>query len=243
MDNNFAIKDNRSTYPGGKGGAGVYQNIINLIPPHMTYIETHLGGGSIFKNKRPSPLNILIDVDAAVIDSWLENYEYHPGFNSIIDDMVPIFINTDANCWLKDQEFNSLDFIYVYPPYLLETRKGGKIYDHEMIEQDHIELLTLLKEIPANIMISGYWSSLYNEMLPGWNTHNFQAQTRQGTATEWVWYNYPTPTILHDYSFIGSNFRERERIKKKMNRWSSRLLRMPDLERNAMMRFLNKVHI
>ena len=30
-------------YPGGKGGAGVYQTIINNIPPHDTYIETHLG--------------------------------------------------------------------------------------------------------------------------------------------------------------------------------------------------------
>ena len=34
-------------YPGGKGGAGVYQTIINNIPPHDTYIETHLGGGNI----------------------------------------------------------------------------------------------------------------------------------------------------------------------------------------------------
>lgn len=36
-------------YPGGKGGAGVYQTIINNIPPHDTYIETHLGGGNILE--------------------------------------------------------------------------------------------------------------------------------------------------------------------------------------------------
>jgi site-specific DNA-adenine methylase len=36
-------------YPGGKGGAGVYQTIINNIPPHDTYIETHLGGGCRFQ--------------------------------------------------------------------------------------------------------------------------------------------------------------------------------------------------
>jgi hypothetical protein len=33
------------TYPGGKGGAGVYQMIINQIPPHRVYIEPFLGGG------------------------------------------------------------------------------------------------------------------------------------------------------------------------------------------------------
>lgn len=42
-------------YPGGKGGAGVYQTIINNIPPHDTYIETHLGGGNILSASGPLP--------------------------------------------------------------------------------------------------------------------------------------------------------------------------------------------
>ena len=37
-------------YPGGKNGAGVYQTLINLIPPHDTYIETYLGGGAIMRS-------------------------------------------------------------------------------------------------------------------------------------------------------------------------------------------------
>jgi len=52
MADTIKIKDNRSTYPGGKGGSGVYQKIINLIPPHDVYIETHLGGGSIMRLAR-----------------------------------------------------------------------------------------------------------------------------------------------------------------------------------------------
>jgi hypothetical protein len=30
------------TYPGGKGGAGVYQAIINLMPPHRNRPVTFL---------------------------------------------------------------------------------------------------------------------------------------------------------------------------------------------------------
>ena len=45
-------------YPGGKGGAGVYQTIINNIPPHDTYIETHLGGGNILERKRPAARSV-----------------------------------------------------------------------------------------------------------------------------------------------------------------------------------------
>ena len=54
-------------YPGGKGGAGVYQTIINQMPPHAVYIEPFLGGGSVMAAKRPAGLNIGVDLDAEVI--------------------------------------------------------------------------------------------------------------------------------------------------------------------------------
>jgi DNA adenine methylase len=34
-------------YPGGKGGAGVYQTIINGMPRHEVYVEPFLGGGAV----------------------------------------------------------------------------------------------------------------------------------------------------------------------------------------------------
>ena len=37
---------------GGKGG--VYQRLINLIPPHDVYIENHLGGGAVIRKKYPA---------------------------------------------------------------------------------------------------------------------------------------------------------------------------------------------
>jgi hypothetical protein len=55
-------------YPGGKNGAGVYQTLINRMPPHTTYIEPFLGSGAIMRLKRPAHVNIGIDRDPAVID-------------------------------------------------------------------------------------------------------------------------------------------------------------------------------
>ena len=85
------------------------------------------------------------------------------------------------------------------------------------------------------VMISGYKSQLYMDSLKGWNTHSFQSTTHNGTATEWIWMNYPPPEELHDYRYLGDNFRERERIKKKTKRWISRLKQMPVLERQALL--------
>lgn len=77
---------------------------------------------------------------------------------------------------------------------------------------------------------------MYAEELKGWNSISYEAMTRAGrTATEWLWFNFAPPVALHDYRYLGNNFRERERIKRKKQRWTARLERMPLLERQALL--------
>ena len=52
-----------NAYFGSKAGAGLCQTIIAMMPPHRTYIETHLGGGAIMQRKPAALLNIGIDLD------------------------------------------------------------------------------------------------------------------------------------------------------------------------------------
>ena len=220
-------------YPGSKGGSGVYQTIINTIPPHDIYIETHIGGGAIMRHKRPAPSgNIGIDIDPEIIDYWRKNPPFSSGFT---------IKHVDAISFLKSYPFKGNEFVYCDPPYLMETRKGGPLYNFEYTREQHIELLSCIRNIPAMVMISGYKSQLYNDTLwGGWYSKSFEAQTRQGKATEWIWFNYPPPDQLHDYSFLGDSFRDRERIKRKQKRWINKLMKMSAVERNAMLRELNE---
>jgi DNA adenine methylase len=88
----------------------------------------------------------------------------------------------------------------------------------------------------CRVMISGYWTKRYAAALCNSNTATFQAMTRAGKlATEWLWFNFPEPVALHDYRYLGENFRERERIKRKKQKWVSRLHTMPPLERRALL--------
>lgn len=220
-------------YPGGKNGAGVYQKLINLIPPHNIYIETHLGGGAIMKHKRPAGKSIGIDADLSVINMWQQSAQERADLT---------VINGDAHQFLKQYDFTGNEFVYCDPPYLMETRKSGQLYLFEYDRQQHIELLQIIIALPCRVMISGYWSQLYTDHLQGWSVDSFEAQTRGGsTATEYVWFNYPEPVQLHDYSFLGGNFRERERIKRKKQRWVSRLNRMPMLERRSLLNAIEEV--
>lgn len=85
-------------------------------------------------------------------------------------------------------------FMYLDPPYLLETRTG-KQYKHEMSDSDHKNMLELLQHTKAKVMISGYESNLYNEYLGGWHKRSFISNSEYGgKRTEIVWMNYKTET-------------------------------------------------
>src|SRR3990172_9227664 len=214
-------------YPGGKNSA--YQKIINLIPPHKVYIEAFAGSGAILRHKRPALANIAIDVDTSALEqlrctiaeggdtAWLKQVE---------------FLNTDSLAWLASYSFQGDEFVYADPPYLFSTRRQHRpIYRYELGEQDHTTLLGVLKGLRCQVMISGYWSELYAQALAGWHVATFEAITRGGgMATEHLWMNYPRPIELHDYRYLGEDFRERERIKRKKQRWAHRLKSMPVLE-------------
>jgi hypothetical protein len=323
-------------YPGGKNGAGVYQTLINLMPPHDVYIEPFLGGGAVMRLKRPARLNIGIDLDPASLALAVPaigngtNSPARRGESGDIDAAVlamsaaragnggkrspsplgknggsttpsnqaiaagnagmgdagsgiqcrkarldgcgglqrseraflslprsPLVKNAGAaassglamgpgpefhfRCgdgieFLASYPYTGAELVYCDPPYMMSTRSGKRLYACELADVDHLRLLRVLRELPCLVMVSGYSSPLYARELKTWHAASFQTTTRGGRpVAEWVWYNYERPLRLHDYRFLGSDFRERERIKRKKARWLNRLAVMPALERQALL--------
>jgi DNA adenine methylase len=58
--------------------------------------------------------------------------------------------------------------IYADPPYMLETRHG-KQYRCEMDDRQHETLLEVLKAHKGPVLLSGYETDLYSDMLRGWH--------------------------------------------------------------------------
>jgi hypothetical protein len=232
-------------YPGGKNGSGVFQTIINLMPPHPVYIEPFLGGGAIMRLKRPAALNIGIDLDSAVIARMRDAAggivsSGDADRNAKSSDGGPParfrLLKENALEFLRSYKFTGEELVYCDPPYMHETRTRKDLYQFEMSDAQHVELLKIVRSLPCRVMISGYWTRLYAKKLSDWSSTTFQAVTRSGrVATEWLWFNFPEPVALHDYRYLGANFRERERIKRKKLRWANRLNTMPTLERRALL--------
>lgn len=219
-------------YYGGKNIHGFYQRIINLIPKHQVYIETHLGSGAIMRFKKPAQSSFGIEIDPQVLEKAKE---------SISNKNVNL-ICQDAVYFLKNYSFVGDEFIYCDPPYLEYTRKSKNCaYQYGYSEKQHQELLRILNQLQCKIMVSGYYSDLYMQWLSKWNIANFMVKTKgKGMAKEYLWMNYKRPKELHDYRYIGQDFRERERIKRKITRWKNRLDTLPLLEKNAILSALVK---
>jgi site-specific DNA-adenine methylase len=219
-------------YPGGKNGAGTYQRIINQIPPHLVYIEPFAGSASILRRKRPAERSIAVDLDVAAIAA-------------LRDEVLPEateLIHSDALKFLAEFPWRGSEFVYCDPPYLMQTRRSGPLYAYEFGRLDHLRLLSILVDLPCQVMLSGYWSRLYERALRGWRTDTFGVMTRGGKmAEEWLWMNYPEPAALHDYRYLGSNFREREKFTRQQKRWVGRLQRMNQLQRWALLAAIAEV--
>ena len=208
-------------YFGSKATSGLCQPLIAMMPPHDTYIETHLGGGAIMKRKAPALRNIGIDRDAQA----LAEFE--------CDSRVEL-IHGCAHRFLSEYDYQGSELVYSDPPYLRGTRTWRRRYRFDYEEADHLELLELLQTVPCQVMVSGYPSALYDERLAGWRSVQWQVMNRGGVRTEKLWFNF-VPDRVHWARYAGKNFTDRQRIKRKAESWGRRYEALPPAERLAVL--------
>ena len=211
----------RVGYFGSKATSGLCQPLIAMMPPHDTYIETHLGGGALMQRKPAALCNIGIDRDARALAAFECDYPVQR-------------IHGCAHRFLAEYDYRGSELIYSDPPYLLHTRTSRRRYRFDYEEADHVELLELLKTLPCQVMLSGYPSALYDERLKGWRSVRWQVMNQGGVRTEKLWFNF-VPDRVHWASHAGRNFTDRQRIKRKAASWGARYAAMPPAERLAVL--------
>jgi DNA adenine methylase len=169
------------TYLGGKNGDGVYQKLINRMPPHAVYIEPFLGSGAILRRKKLAQLNIGIDRDPQVISTWkasLAGTDDTAGGIAGTNRGRYRFEVGDGISFLQSYSFRGGELVYCDPPYLHATRRRTDLYRYEMTDAQHKALLDTITSLPCMVLISGYASALYHTTLRTWNRVSFPAMTR-----------------------------------------------------------------
>ena len=216
-------------YFGSKATSGLCQPLIAMMPPHDTYIETHLGGGAIMKRKPAALRNIGIDRDARALDAFE------------CDSPVEL-VHGCAHRFLAEFPFEGTELLYCDPPYLKHTRRCARRYRYDYEESDHEALLALLAGVPCAVMVSGYRSTLYEARLRGWRRVALAVMNHAGVRTECVWMNF-APGRLHWARYAGRNFTDRQSIKRKARSWGRRYAALPVSERLAVLGAMMAVEV
>lgn len=99
--------------------------------------------------------------------------------------------NTDALTLIE--RYDSEDtLIYLDPPYIQSLRKKN-MYACEMTDEQHVEMLRLIKNSKSKIILSGYDNKLYNSELSEWTTAEKNTIAQMGLPRiEKLWMNFET---------------------------------------------------
>lgn len=131
------------------------------------------------------------------VSAWLTAVEGLPDVHKRLKRVV--VLNRDALDVIRQQDgVNTL--FYLDPPYLKETRTSPDVYDHEMSEDQHGQLLEAIgaADFQGKFMLSGYRSELYDDWagVCNWKRTDFDLPNNSAGGVEkrrmveCVWSNF-----------------------------------------------------
>jgi site-specific DNA-adenine methylase len=154
------------------------------------YVEPFFGEGSVFWSKEPSAAEFINDRSGD--PAGLYGRMALSGRNR-----VWVF-NRDPKEMLRLAEGKDV-FIFIDPP--VQARKNGALGSGEMSDREHEELLNLINEANAAVLVSACETDLYRDCLGYWDQDCFRgADGERWRRGECLWANYSIPRVN---PFIG----------------------------------------
>ncbi len=150
-----------------------------------TVVRSHMGFGSNSLNKRNGFRAHSNRRSTTPAQDWRNLPD---SLGAIVERLAGVVIENRAATAVMLAQDGPDTLHYCDPPYLPETRDKGGDYRHEMSETDHAALLIFLRGLRGHVILSGYPSALYDEMLPGWERIDRPALADGARArTECLW--------------------------------------------------------
>jgi DNA adenine methylase len=132
------------------------------------------------------------------VSRWLSN----------IDDNLPKVVERLQTVQIENLDFRKLiqkydsedTLFYLDPPYVSDTRHSTNVYEYEMSNEDHKELVVILLNIKGKVVLSGYDNEIYNLLIKnGWKKvflGEFKKTcipaegSKKDSGQEFVWINF-----------------------------------------------------
>lgn len=138
---------------------------------------------------------------------------YHDALPSFTDRLLGVVVEEKPALAIIERHDAVDCLFYVDPPYPMDTRSSmrgqgdwDRAYAHEMTDDDHRRLASVLHRCVAAVIISGYPCGLYDhELYAGWRREERPSRADGGRArTEVVWIKAAGITLPAPYSLTQS---------------------------------------
>jgi DNA adenine methylase len=238
----MAKKFSGVSYYGGQNGSGHYQILINHIPKSDVYVEGFLGHSGVINNIHLSPGSMVFgfDRDQRVIDYW--RHIYASSSEKFSYGCSYLFCHADYTAarvvaeMIRDKSL----FFHFDPPYRNTSAPKKYLYDIAT-DRDFESFLQFVLSMSGShrVMVSHWRDPLFDEHLCAIGKFKhipFRTMSRRGPIDNGIYINYDAGGIeLADKSYVGSDFTDRQRIKRKVERNVKKILAMPELERKILL--------
>lgn len=127
------------------------------------------------------------------VSRWLGSVE---GLSEIVQRLLRVQIENAPALEVIARYDSPETLFYCDPPYVHGTRGDAKAYGYEMTDAEHEALARALRGVRGKVAISGYASSLYEDLYAGWTRIEAPARmihSSKGERTEVLWVNYELP--------------------------------------------------
>lgn len=138
-------------YHGGKWKLAPW--VISHFPPHRNYVEPFGGGGSVLVRKPRTYGEVYNDLDAEVVNV----------FRCLQDPVTAERLRRR----LSFTPFARSEFRLAYEP-AVDPVDAAAYYRHDMDDAQHERLAEFLRTVQGMVVLSGYASSLYDDLYAGW---------------------------------------------------------------------------
>ena len=235
-------------YPGSKGASGVKEFLINNTPKCEFFVDGFGGSGFVSESIAKLEKNIQIlyfEIVKHVFKQFKEASTL-PGIICFNENVIEHYLNNLSKKDKSDLQYFFEETVFFFdPPYLFETRRTIRpMYDYEWTLEQHIEFLAFVRLLSektrAKIMITHPECDTYNALLVDgytdkeWTAQPFAYMGRGGKIDDMLWTNFnPKEEVLLSYKYVGDNNTDRQRIKRKSERWTEKIKALPFHEQQA----------
>ena len=173
-----------------------YEETDNLIERARRTIIRSFMGWSTDSATRDKKTGFRSDFRLFGRNASIDFLNYTDAIGFFVERLRGVIIENEPALDLIDKTDSTKTLFYVDPPYMYHTRqaKCKGAYRHEMANEQHGELLKILTRLKGNVILSGYESELYNDILVGWEKHKIiskgQGQNGNKFHTEVLWLSF-----------------------------------------------------